>query len=94
MIIKSSFGNFELIKDHREAFNLEQFESRYVDVAFDKYTYIVGDISSNILRLKGFSKTEDSENTYKKIPDYLNESCQVNCAHFILKRLVKKEGKN
>lgn len=90
MIINTQFGDFELIKNYREAFDLEKFESRYVDVTFDKYTYIVGDVSSELLRLKGFSKQDNSENSYKKIPDYLNESCQVNCAHFILKRVLKK----
>lgn len=93
MIVKTKVGNFEIIKDYREAFNQEQFEERYVDVAFDKYQYIVGDISSGILRLKGFDDKLDSDQTYKKIPDYLNEYTQVNSAYFILKRIVKKEGK-
>ena len=91
MTIKTEFGEFELIKNYREAFNLEQFILRYVDVAFDRYTYLVGDVSSTILRIKGFSKDDQGANSYKLIPDYLNESCSKNCAYYILKR-IKKEA--
>ncbi len=87
MIIDTEFGQFELIKNYREAFDLQKFQERYVDVAFDRYTYLVGDMSSSILRIKGFNSDPKSPNGFKRIPDYLNESCQVNCAHFVLKRL-------
>lgn len=87
MIIETEFGKFELIKDFREAFDLVKFQERYVDVAFDKYTYIVGDMSSEMLRLKGFSTDAKSKTGFKRIPDYLNESCSFNCAYFILKRI-------
>lgn len=93
MIIETEFGEFELIKDHRECFDLVKFQERYVDVAFDRYTYIVGDMSSSMLRLKGFNSDPKSPNGYKRIPDYLNESCQVNCAHYILKRMKPAQTK-
>ncbi len=50
MIIDTPFGQFELVKNYREAFDLLAFQERYVDVAFDRYTYLVGDMSSGILK--------------------------------------------
>ncbi len=91
MIVKTKFGEFEIIKNYREAFVLEAFEERYVDVAFDRYTYLVGDMSSEKLRIKGFNSDAKSIRGFKRIPDYLNESCQVNCAHYILKRIKNKK---
>lgn len=76
---------FELVKEHRDAFNEQVFKDRYTET-LDKYDVIVGDISSNILRLKGFtSKNPDSPSYVNRIPDYLNESCNYNCPYFILK---------
>jgi len=91
MIIDTEFGKFEIIKDYREAFDLTAFQERYVDVAFDRYTYLVGDMSSGKLRIKGFNSDAKSIRGYRRIPDYLNESCQVNCAHYILKRIKEKK---
>jgi len=87
MLIDTEFGQFELVKNHREAFDLLKFQERYVDVAFDRYTYLVGDMSSEKLRIKGFNSDPKSPNGYKRIPDYLNESCNMNCAYYILKRV-------
>ncbi|MCK9235682.1 MAG: YutD-like domain-containing protein [Acholeplasmataceae bacterium] len=87
MIIETPHGTFEIIKDYREAFSLELFNEKYVDVAFDRYVYLVGDVSSEKLRIRGFSTDPKSPNSYKKIPDYLNESCNFNCPYFILKRV-------
>ena len=91
MIIETEFGKFELLKDYREAFNLEMFIERYVPVTFNKYAYIVGDVSAEKLRLRGFNKDSKSLNGYTRIPDYLNESCNLNCAYFILKRIDSKQ---
>ena len=80
-MVETDYGNFELIKDFREAFVLDDFNKRYVDV-FDIYPYIVGDYSAGILRLKGFT-----DKNYKLIPDYIVESCAPNCAYYVLKNL-------
>ncbi len=93
MIIETEYGEFELVKDYREAFDLEMFLERYVPVAFNRYTYIVGDVSAEKLRLRGFNKDEKSNNGFTRIPDYLNESCNFNCAYFILKRVSNKKKK-
>lgn len=92
MIIETEFGEFELIKNYRDAFDLKKFTEKYVDVAFDRYTFLVGDISSDILRIKGFSQDPKGVNGYKKIPDYINESCNHNCAFFVLKRVKNTEN--
>ena len=92
MIIETNVGTFELIKNYKDAFVLQTFLEKYVDVAFNRYTYLVGDLSSTLLRIKGFSQDPKSPNGYKKIPDYLNESCNPNCPHFILKRIRNTQG--
>ncbi|HEY8435855.1 MAG TPA: YutD family protein [Haloplasmataceae bacterium] len=77
---------FKLIKNYRDAFDEEEFKKKYVDM-LDKYDVIVGDISSNILRLKGFSTKPSSNSHVSTIPDYLNESCNYNSPYFIVKRV-------
>ena len=94
MIIETEKGSFELLKNVKDAFNKEQFEAKYIEECFNKYDYIVGDISSELLRLKGFDKNPNSPKSLKTIPDYLYESCAYNCAYYILKRIRNKENKN
>lgn len=84
MKMQTKKGNFVLIKDYRGCFDKEEFESRYIEEIHNKYRYFVGDYSSDILRIKGFF--ENKKPNYHNIPDYLNESCQLNCAYYILKR--------
>lgn len=82
-MLETSHGEFELLKDYRDAFILDDFNKRYLDV-FDIYPYIVGDYSAGVLRLKGFTKNGKTNNV-KMIPDYLLESCAMNCPYYILK---------
>ena len=51
---------YEVIKNYREAFNEEEFLSKFTDYFYD-YDYIVGDIAYNTLRLKGFYKKKQSQ---------------------------------
>lgn|SRR5690554_1746605 len=92
MIIETEHGIFELVKNHREAFDLLKFNEKYVDVAFDRYPFLVGDISADILRIKGFNSDPKSPRGFNAIPDYLNESCNINAAFFILKRVKEKKN--
>lgn len=87
MIIETEHGTFELIKNFREGFELSSFNEKYVDVAFDRYTYLVGDLSGGILRIKGFNSDPKSPRGFKAIPDYLTESCNYNTAHYVLRRI-------
>lgn len=87
MIIETKFGNFELLKNEREAFDIVKFEERYLPEYFDKYAYLVGDIADEILRLKGFSLDPKSKNYFHYIPEYVTESCAYNCKYYVLKRI-------
>lgn len=93
-MIEINERKFELIKDYRECFDEEMFKNRYSET-LDKYDVIVGDVASNLLRLKGFKfKTNHHyESSIKTIPDYLNESINYNAPYFIVKRVRKKRAK-
>ncbi len=82
-MIETDHGNFEVIKDYKEALEIKVFNERYVSY-LDKYLYIVGDFSADMLRFKGFS-----EKNHETIPDYLIESCTPNAPYFVLKRINK-----
>jgi uncharacterized protein YutD len=94
MIIETKFGNFELLKNERDAFDIVKFEARYLPEYFDKYTYLVGDIADDILRLKGFSLDSKSANYFHYIPEYITESCAYNCKYYILKRIKQNPQPN
>ncbi len=80
-MIETEHGNFELIKDYREALDIASFNDRYVDY-LDRYDYIVGDYSAEMLRFKGF--TEENKHL---ISDYLMESATPNAPYYVLKRI-------
>ena len=94
MVFKCAKGMFELKKNYREAFNLEAFLGKYLEEYFDKDAYIVGDISSEILRLKGFNTDPKSENYYGFIDDYLEISCAFGCPFYVLRRIKTEEEFN
>lgn len=87
MIIETTFGNYELLNNHKEAFDIVKFQERYVEEIYNKYDYIVGDVSSEMLRLKGFYQDESKAQNIKDIPTHLSESCNYGCGYFILKRI-------
>lgn len=96
MRIETVYGNFLLLKNYKDAFDKNVFEQRYINT-FDKYEFILGDVSSGLLRLKGFSK--NGKHSYLKIPDYLDQFCNYNAPYFILEKIdneideVKKQEK-
>lgn len=94
MVIRTTKGFYEVIKNVREALNIETFQNKYLEEYFDSYQYIVGDIASNTLRLKGFSVNPGKDNYFKNIPDYLCESCAYRGAYFILRRISEAEYNN
>ncbi len=83
-MIETEHGNFEVVKNYKEALEIKAFNERYVGF-LDKYKYIVGDYSAAMLRFRGF--TEENRST---ITDYLIESCTPNAPYFVLKRIIKK----
>ncbi len=80
-IVETEHGKFEIVKDYKDAFDVTSFNEKYVS-HFDQYIFIVGDISADMLRLKGFSKKDKD-----RIFDYLMESATPNAPYFILRRL-------
>lgn len=91
MVFKCVKGMYELQKNYRDAFNLEAFVDKYFEECFDKDMYIVGDISSEILRLKGFNTDPKSENYFGFIDEYLEVSCAFGCPYYVLKRIKTEE---
>jgi len=83
---------FKLIENHKECFEQEAFEERYAHV-LDKYDYILGDYSAEMLRLKGFYKDDTKLNTeykFKNIKRFLNNSCAFDCPYFLIKKVKGK----
>lgn len=88
--------SYELVKEHRTAWNPEVFRERYSEV-LERYDYIVGDWGYNQLRLKGFFKETHPKSTkdssVSSIMDYINEYCNFGCAYFILEKVPNKGGR-
>lgn len=89
MMVDVDGKKYKLVKDYKDAFNEEEFLSRFTDYFYD-YDYIVGDISYGKLRLKGFnlknSSGFNSINDYSRLEKYLKENCSYDCKYFILKK--------
>ena len=78
-MVETQVGTFEIISDPMNCFVISDFEKRFVDY-LNKYEYIVGDYSNELLRLKGFDKKDA-----KFIPDYVNEYCALDQQYFVLR---------
>lgn len=94
MVFKCSKGYYELVKNFKEAFDLNVFEEAYIEECFDRYPYVVGDLSDGLLRLKGFNTDNKSPNFFKNIDRYITESCAFEAPYFILKRIHNDEEYN
>ena len=87
MVIRNEKGMFFLEKNYRDAWNETNFIEKYIEECYDKYPYLVGDISSGILRLKGFNDDPKGPDYIGLLDDYLESSCALGCAYYLLKRL-------
>src|SRR5690625_2463685 len=91
-----TFSNVEykLIENHKEAFDLEMMENRYTDYLL-KYDYIVGDISYEKLRLRGFyedyRKGVPIDMKISNLEDYLVEYCSFGCQYFVFEPVEKSD---
>lgn len=83
---------YELIKDEKEGFDLEELKNKYTEYFYD-YDYIIGDWAYGKLRLKGFydskNKKANNINNYKTADEYIKNNCAYNCKHFIVKKVYK-----
>lgn len=81
---------YELIKNYKDGFDLEEVKSLLTDF-FDMYDYIAGDWAYNKLRLKGFMESNNPK--VKKINDiklfdvYIDKNCAKNCRYFLIKKI-------
>lgn len=90
MNIEVNNKKYELITNYKDAFDKEEFLSKYTDYFYD-YDYIVGDIAYGKLRLKGFydekSKKVTKINNFKDIDNYLKKYCATDCKYYIVKKI-------
>ncbi len=81
---------YKLIENYKDAFDLETFKEMYTDY-FENYDYIIGDISYNKVRLKGFcnklNKICNKINDIKFKDDYIKNLCNYECGYFILEKI-------
>ena len=81
--------DYELIKEFRDGFDLEEVSSKLTDYFYD-YDYIVGDWAYGKLRLKGFYESKNKKtkplNDIKYLEKYINDSCAKNCKYFVLRK--------
>lgn len=80
---------YELIKEYKNVFNLEELNEKYTDY-FEEFDYILGDYSYDKLRLKGFCNEKNKKlkdiNDYKNLNNYLKNYCSYDCGYFILEK--------
>lgn len=85
-------NEYEMVKNYRDGFNLEDLTNRFEEY-FSKYDYILGDYAYGKLRLKGFYKKDHKELTentdYQYLDQYLKEYCAYECKYFVI---VKKNS--
>lgn len=78
--------SYEILQNYREAFDIDQLADRFVNL-FSRYDYIVGDVESNQLRLKGFYEDRlevQNELKISAFQDYLFEICGFGSPYFVL----------
>ena len=88
--IKLDNNTYDIIENKNDCLNKEDLENKYTDY-FNDYDYILGDISYNKLRLKGFcnknNKKFNNINDINNKEKYLKELCAYNCNYFLLKKV-------
>lgn len=87
MVIKSQKGCFEILKNVRDAFDINKFELLYIEEIYDNYDYLVLDIADQKMRIKGFASLKNESTSYEYIMDYVVESCNFLAPYAILKRV-------
>ncbi len=84
-------NKYELIKEYKNAFDLEDVSNLFTDY-FDNFDYILGDYAYNKLRLKGFyedsNKKSTAVNKFSYIDEYIEKYCAYECRYFILKKKI------
>ena len=79
----------EIVEDFKDAFDEDKLAIRYTPL-LAQYDYIVGDISAEQLRLKGFYNNNKAVNNHDKIQslqDYLYECVKFGAPNFVLENI-------
>lgn len=91
MVIKTTKGFFKLLTNIKDAWNKEEFERKYLDDYFTEDNYILGDISSSMLRLKGFKDGNNKQSALQVIDKYIVNDCAFHCPYYIVQRIDEAE---
>lgn len=81
---------YKILINKFDAIDIELLRKKY-DPFLNQYDFLVGDISSDHLRLKGFYKDTVRTSIDKKqraIADYLTEYCNPGSAYFVLQLIM------
>lgn len=82
----------EIVEDFKDAFDEDKLAIRYTPL-LAQYDYIVGDISAEQLRLKGFYNNNKAVNNHDKIQslqDYLYEYVNFGAPYFVLENIYPR----
>ena len=80
---------YEVIKNYRDGFNLEDVQNRMTEY-FDEFDYVFGDWAYGKLRLKGFYKKDSKKatkiNNIEDLDKYIKNNCAFDCRYFLLEK--------
>lgn len=86
---------YKVITDFRDALDIDQLSERYIDY-LNVFDYIVGDIASEKLRLRGFydehRKNVREDQWISHLDEYIIEYCNFGASYFVLERVEKLES--
>lgn len=91
MIIELNENKYKLVKNYRDAFDLDAVVEKATDY-FNDYDYIFGDWAYGKVRLKGYYKDNNPKvtkiNNINNLDDYIKNNCAYDCKYFLLEKDV------
>lgn len=92
MIYSINNNKYVIDRDDYKVFDYDLVKDLMTDY-FNDYDYVLGDITYNKLRLKGFCNSSNKKcnkiNNISILDDYVNDYCAYNCKWFLLKKIEK-----
>ena len=83
-------NKYELIKNDRDCFNIEEVKEKVTDYFID-YDYIFGDYAYEKVRLKGYYESTNKKakeiNDIKNLDNYIENYCSYGARTFLLKKI-------
>lgn len=80
---------YQIILNYKDALDLDKLREKY-DPFLDQYDYLVGDVASDHLRLKGFfddRRRVRMDQRFQTMADYVTEYVNPGSPYFVLKSL-------